>query len=181
MKDDQRKHDERLDELLEHVRDVELPEALAADTKRALAEARAEARLDRLLERVPAPAVPAGLSARMLAGLAHERRARPRTTGRRLGVLLVAAAIVFAVGVFFTLRRDGEPREHTTELARTPDHELLYALDALENWELLTSEDVDLLLVGLDVADITLLELAAEEEEPTDGSGAPVDREIKKG
>ena len=45
-----------------------------------------------------------------------------------------------------------------------PDPSVLASLDVLEDWELLMSDDIDLLLGSLDEADTELLFLAGEEE-----------------
>lgn len=192
--------DEReLERLLDAAGEVDVPPGLVEGVQRSLAASRADLRLERLLERVPPPGVPAGLAGRVLERLAERRAAAPGVTRvlrpvrraprrfRTLFVAATAAAVALALGLFVRARRLDGPASgpvagtgpsSTEEIARAPgalaaDDELLLALDALENWELLTSEDLDLLLAGLDTSEELLLELETAEPEGAPSSDAP--------
>lgn len=180
-----------LDRLLELDLAEAAPAGLAARVRSALAGARAEAhavelaeeragaaarRLDRLLELVPAPPAAPGLAQRVLAGLAAAREAERGAPVRRAGALLAgrpvtrwAAAAAVVVGLGLGLSRLLAPAERPApELARRleVDVELLSSLDVLENWDLLTSTDLDVLLAELDAFDEELLSLPAEAAPP---------------
>jgi len=130
------------------------------------AQERGERRLDDLLDFLPSPAPPGDLAARTLRRLASERGA-PRL--RVLRAVLprigwrIAAGVLFAAALSWLLlgRRD-EPRDETP-VARQVEDELLETLDVLENWELLMSDDLDLMLAELDAVDWTLLEYGSDE------------------
>lgn len=144
-----------LDELLAAWPQVSLPLDLARRVLARLAPARADARLDALLDLVPAPQAPAHLARRVLESLARERRAwrRSRSSPRR-PVLVAAAVMVLLSGGALLFRYLGGDS--------SIEPELLEALDALENWDVVTSEDLDLLLAELDPVDWALLELGEE-------------------
>ena len=118
--------------------------------------------LDGLLARVPAPRVPPQLAETVLDRLATERPARRR----RLGLVWLAAAAAAALLAWAWLARRAEPDEIREELARAAvvldaDEELL--VYALERWELLHDEDLDLWLASLDRVDQYLMEVAEGE------------------
>jgi hypothetical protein len=167
--------EERLDALLEELPADAGPADLAQRVARALT-ARREAALDRLLDLVPQPAVPADLAARVLAGLAPVRPARRPRPLRRLAVPL---ALVAAAGLLLALvlwrsspeADDAGPRvvdadptpavaEQDEAVLETDDELVAYAL---EHWELLTGDDLDLLLAGLDPLEQAWIEVAADE------------------
>jgi hypothetical protein len=132
-----------------------------------------ERRLEALLDRWPEPEVPAGLAERVLAATAAERargargRARPGP-GRRAASWALACAALLALAVAAGLWREGgaEQAEPAAELARGPaapaPAELLAHLELLEDWELLVTDDLDLLLAALDEMDEVLLGIDAE-------------------
>jgi hypothetical protein len=153
---------DELDLLLLHGEAPSGPADLAGRVLSALAPARREQRderaLDRLLAEVEAPATPPALAERVLAALAAERNAVDASRGPRrsarprrrvtLGLLLAAASVLAVVAV----RLGGERRPARVAVEPAQD-ELLAALDVLENWDLVTDDDVDLLLADLDAAD----------------------------
>jgi hypothetical protein len=142
--------------------------------------------LDRLLDRVGSPKLPERLAQDTLAALAGRRERVPppvvRGPNARWAPLALAAA---ALALIVTLwLRGGERPEPVATLPepippapsierRTPDpaldagveEDLLASLDVLENWELLTDEELDVLLSSLDPWDEVLLELEAEARE----------------
>ena len=135
-----------------------VPRVPADLTRRVLGAVHGEAReeaLDRLLDAVPVDALPSGLAARV-ARAAHEQRTR-RTELVQLPMRwswAAAALALVALGIWI-LGGDPGSASNGDEVARTDvaddaDLELLASLDVLENWEYLMSEDVDLLLGGLD-------------------------------
>ena len=157
-----------LDRLLELDPAPEVPAGLSTRVLGGLAEARAgisdpgEKDLDALLERLPDPRIPEGLSARLLSALEPERkRARfTRLAGRRLAA---AAALLLALGWIWRAAVSGAPDDAAPETESVAsieraegasgdaagldvDEELLLNLDVLENWELVNSDDLDLLL-----------------------------------
>lgn len=166
--------EERLDALLEAVPADRGPDDLSARVTSAI-DARREAELDRLLDLVPADRGPADLSARVLAALASER---PRRRRRRLAVplALAAAAGLLVVLVLWRSRPDAAPAEPRlvdgptdaapavagdgASSALESDEELVAY--AVEHWELLTGDDLDLLLAGLDPLDQAWIEVAGE-------------------
>jgi len=176
-----------LDALLEHAPAPDVPTGLAGRVLGELVEARREEALDRVLERVPAPEIPGGLAERVLAGLASERRValgRGRLLGFPRARLLAAVAALLLVVLFaWRWRREradvdegsapnaNEPRiaervetgPVQTAALEVPD-ELLAELELLENWELLLSDDLDVLLDELDPVELELIELEVEEE-----------------
>ena len=146
----------------------------------------AERRLDALLDRVPAPDVPDDLAERVLAAV----RPRPRLFALRGGLAwaaLAAAAAVLALVAWRFTRTDGVapldapprnvaggslPAEPRAPEARggadDVDDELLASLDVLERWDLLTDEDLAVLLASMDAVDEELLDLAYSDEEEED-------------
>ncbi|MDF1797740.1 MAG: hypothetical protein P1V81_01075 [Planctomycetota bacterium] len=178
---DEAEAERRLDNLLEVLPEPSVPQGLA---DRVLAGVR----LDQLLDQQPEPAVPAGLAARTLAATRPTPVLRPQF-GRWAAAAAAALVVVFAGTRFFggqtqntelnVARSDVEspasidgptaPAAGTSELAGAqgslPDLELLESLDVLEDWELLMSEDVDLLLGSLDDVDLELLLAGGVEEE----------------
>jgi hypothetical protein len=125
-----------------------------------------DVRLDELLGRVPAPVPPRDLARRVLAALVAERT--PAARPRRIGLALAAALLLLVAGAWLFGRSRSAPRPpelaHGLMEAGEPEAELLEALDALENWELVTSDDLELVLAGLDPLDTSVLELGAEPE-----------------
>lgn len=161
-----------LEACLERDPEPELPAGLAPRTLARLAEARREAheqaRLDRLLERDAPPTPPVGLARRILHRLAPARsepiRSGPASapTRRPRGRLVAAAAVLLALGLWGwrALRPApaAAPEPRVTEVPADDEAELLaYALD---NWELLQDEDLDLWLASLDPLDQVVLEYA---------------------
>jgi hypothetical protein len=115
--------------------------------------------LEELLASLPAPAAPAGLAGRVLAGLAPERA--PRRV-RRPWLLPCAAGLLAGLTFWaWTLRRP-EPARLELVLEPVPDSELLADEEllayAVERWELLHDEDLDVWLASLDPVDELLLE-----------------------
>jgi hypothetical protein len=120
--------------------------------------------LDELLERLPPPEAPAELSQRVLAGLAKARAPRRPV----MSLALAAAGVATLASVLFW-RNGASP---TVELARGADLEaddelLIYAV---ENWELLHDDDLDVWLASLDPLDELLVEIAEGEEWPEDAA-----------
>lgn len=173
----------RLDLLLERAGRVDLPRDLAARVLAGLET-----------ERVATP-----------------RSLRAVSAPRRRFLVAVAAAALVALGAWFWFARpdapqpqpivdertpgtpgtSGDGRESPDSL-RTPDadaseeapsDELLAALDALENWDLLMREDLDLLLSTFATADELLLEFEAGDAQPgsadEDGAVDPATGERK--
>ena len=168
-----------VDALLDELPAPDVPSDLSARLLGALAESRHDAQLDRLLERVPEPALPVGLAQRVLAGVADERRAQRSTVGTGARVLLgAAAALLLCAAGFVVWRRllqdenspgsSGAPVE-TTLAALNVEPELLAALDVLENWDVLMSDDMDLLLAALDPAELELFDEELMELDGVDG------------
>ncbi len=130
------------------------------------------AELENVLGRLPAPLVPAGLAGRVLQGLAEAREPRRAKSARRVWLLRAAAA--FFVGLAFwawTVLRPVAPRvdlAQGTAAELEADEELLAY--AVERWELLQDEDLDLWLASLDPVDELLIEFAADETWLDDGS-----------
>jgi hypothetical protein len=137
------------------------PGGIAATVLASLAPLRAEAlreqALDDLLDAVVV-AAPAGTAQRVLAGLAPVRaRERRATVVKRtlIGVAVAAAAVLL---VWRWSARSEPERRAPPELVDAPvepaledDQELLAY--ALEHWDLLTDDDVDLWLASLDPVD----------------------------
>ena len=172
----------KLDRLLELDR-PDVPERMADRVLTGLAGARTEARLDALIDIVPTPVTPPGLAERTLSALARERRPRARLYLLRGGGLRLAAAVLILAGLGLVLwrARSGRSREPDVTVAlgvAVPrgqvEDELLASLDVLENWDLLMSDDLDLLMSELDPVDWTLLEygsLDPEAESGDEGAG----------
>lgn len=162
-----------LEACLERDPEPELPAGLAPRTLARLAEARRDAReetrLDRLLERDAPPTPPVGLPRRILRRLGPVRSApvpsSPVSTAparRPRGRLVAAAALLLALGLWGwrALRPEPgpAPEPRVTEVPADEEAELLaYALD---NWELLQDDDLDLWLASLDPLDQVVLEYA---------------------
>lgn len=151
--------------------------ALAAERARPTPAAEASAvdslaadlgEFEELLGELPAPRIPGGLSERVLAGVAHARPARPR---RRFGWLLAVAASLAAVALWsWNASRGDEARLEVAQgepLDLEQDSDLLAY--AVEHWELLHDEDLDVWLASLDPLDELLLEYAGDETWPEDG------------
>jgi hypothetical protein len=149
----------------------------------ALAEAAAaerEAQLDRLLDLDRRVAVPKELARRVLAALEPERTtiagaSAPIELARRRSRWMYAAAagiLAFALGWLAwpraqhpgvvpddTLADASEKAPHARGAGIPPDPQMLAALDVLEQWDLLRSEDVDVLLSStIEPVDEALLE-----------------------
>jgi hypothetical protein len=158
--------EQRLERALAAVPAVAVPPALARRLLARLAPERGAAtgdELDELLARVPPPRVPAGLAGTVLANLAPER-ARPHRGGWSSQAWLLAAAAGLVLGWLLLVRRAAPEEIRPEELARAAleaDEELLAY--ALERWELLHDEDLDLWLASLDPVDELLMEVAGEE------------------
>lgn len=178
-----------LDRLLERLPEPEVPVALAGRTLARLVALRvdtprSERELDELLAGVPAPRAPVGLSGRVLAGLAKARgRPSPRRDLRGWRVLLAAAAVILALSLLARSSFRGEPgapEPFTTDTLPvdtfSTDFELAEDADllayALERWELLQDEDLDVWLASLDPLDEVLLELAGLDD-PEGSNGQP--------
>ncbi len=162
-----------LDRLLELDR-PDVPERMADRVLSGLAGARTEARLDALIDLVPIPVTPSGLAERTLSALARERRPRARLRLLRGGGLRLAAAALILAGLGLVFWRAGSQRSRepdvTVALGVTVarglvEDELLASLDVLENWDLLMSDDLDLLMGELDPVDWTLLEYGSLDPE----------------
>jgi hypothetical protein len=128
-----------------------------------------EQRLERLLELVAEPAIPPQLADRVLDALEEARRPAPRLRLLRGGParLAAAAALLLCIGLWllWTLgdRSRSGPGEGTpVATGDGVEEELLASLELLENWELLTSTEVDDLLADFDALDEELLELEEE-------------------
>lgn len=155
----------RLDELLAAVPEPELPSALAARVRAALEPARRRQReeehLDLLLDGLPEPIAPEGMSGRVLAGLRAERAPAKWTLLRGRGLALAAAVLALLLtiaGRALLFRESSTPEEVAyirTELI-DEDELIVYAL---ENWELLMSDDIEVYMASLDPSERILLEL----------------------
>ena len=126
--------------------------------------------LGALLDSVAVPAAPPGLAERVLAGLAPARTASraPRHARRRVRLLAgVAAAALAGLAIWgWRLRsRAVDPAPAVVEgvapkgLSLEHDEELIAY--ALERWELLHDDDVDLWFASLDPEEELLMELSA--------------------
>lgn len=174
----------RLEALLGHVEIAPAP-GLSARVLAGLAEARREERLERWLERVPAPVVPLGLAQRVLAAVARERTepARPRGALLRFGWYTLAATLLLGLGALawlWTRERASSalPRDEIARAQPVPDPspELLASLDVLENLELLSDEEVDLLLGDIQEQEADLLQwypASASSGTPSGDASAP--------
>jgi hypothetical protein len=166
-----------LDDLLERVSEPEVPATLARRVLAGLAAARAravsstgdaatddataeDAALEELLDGLPAPRVPAGLPARVLAGVAHARPPRPRRRGPWL--LLAAAGLAGLALWSWSVRRAGAPLEVALSGASEAELDAELLAYAVERWELLHDEDLDVWLASLDPLDEVLLEYAGD-------------------
>jgi len=151
--------------------------------------ARAERGLDLLLDGLPAPVAPVGLGASVIEGLAAERasvvlRPSPMQRGRSpraLRTVLALAAALLALLAWRPWTRGPAPFsleggveggvEGAVEVVargvadEEVDDELLASLDVLENWELLTSPELELLLADVDLVESELWSLDASAEE----------------
>lgn len=178
---DEAEVERRLDTLLEVLPSPEVPAGLA---ERVLAGVRT----DQLLDHLPEPEVPVGLAGRTLDATQPAPILRPHF-GRWAAAAAASLVLVFAGTRYFddrtpntdlnVARSDVEspadidepvrPDAGTSGLAGAqgslPDQELLESLDVLEDWELLMSDDVDLLLGSLDDVDLELLLAGGVEEE----------------
>jgi len=150
-------HDEelRLDTLLGLAGAIEPPNHLADKVLAAVSPElqRSDAGLDRLLDSVPDPRVPQGLAERVLSGLAVDQAPRPQLrllTGSRARVLLAAAGLALLVGAASWFLRPDVPQLGFA-WGDEPPREFLEALPVLENFELLTSDDLDFLLASASI------------------------------
>jgi len=159
--------DEALVRLLD-VGPAPAPSGLSARVLAGLSAARAEdareARLDALLDQLAAPELPPELARRVLLALAPARRRRDL---RRPVLVAAAAVLVAALGFFAWRARTGAPGapglvQREPELRELEGDEELVAY-ALERWDLLTDDDVDLWFASLDPLDEVLLEYAGPE------------------
>lgn len=149
--------------------------------RRVAAGARAEAALDRVLALDRSVATPAGLSSRVLAALESERATVHALARRSRFALLRTRAVWFAAAaaVVATLAlwlarpkagatsqpevvengaRPGEAMPPAIQSPPAPDAQMLAALDVLEHWDLLMTNDVDVLLSTLAPADEAVLQ-----------------------
>ncbi len=157
-----------LDDLLELDRPARTPLGLGARVLAGLAPERAgdgaSERLDRLLERVPEPEVPAELASHVLAGLAAERH--PVRSWRRSRSAALAAALLVGFFLVRFVATSSPSSSKPVEVAGLEvEEELLAALDVLENWELLTSSDLDFVVADLEPVEEELFYLEPEEIE----------------
>lgn len=125
------------------------------------------ARLDALLDELPDPREPMGLAERVLAATAAERQGvRPRPV--RPWWIAAALAAAAAVALWFGWSRGGDgpaPGGRTEQIADLPaDAALLRELELLEDWELLVTDDLALLLAELDEVDEALIDEALSED-----------------
>ena len=137
-------------------------DAHARECRECRAELARSGALERLLERVPSPAAPPGLARRVLAGLAPARGLEPERARRplRRGSALakpgrwawLAAAGLLAALALWAWRERRKPERPTLVLEPVEeleaDEELLAY--AVERWELLHDEDLDVWLASLD-------------------------------
>jgi hypothetical protein len=179
-----------LEVVLERLPESEIPPALA---RRVLARLAGEhgtgcaglpehgvledGELDELLVRLPTPRAPAGLTARVLQGVAEARELRRVKSVRRSWWWSVAAGLLVGLGFWgWSVFRPAAPRVDLalgTGAELEADEELLTY--AVERWELLQDEDLDLWLASLDPVDELLIEYAADETWLDDGAHeAPV-------
>ena len=177
--------EEALEDVLGALEEPLPPVQLAARVLAALAPARAarelprpisaqvEARLDELLELVPSPSPPAGLARRVLARLAGERPPRQRPLRARTLLFVAAGIALVAFGLWSWRRHTGQrPEQAIAGVAPdgTPEADEELVSYALENWELVTSEDLDLWLGGLDPLEQELIESALSGALPAEES-----------
>lgn len=158
------RREQRLEHALALVSEPEAPRDLARNVLAQLGPARgaAQEELERLLARIPPPHVPAGLAEDVLAGLAPARSVRGSRAPWAWLVALAAGLLI----LWGLLPRRNEPDEIREELARAAleleaDEDLL--VYALERWELLHDEDLDLWLASLDPVDEALMEVAEDD------------------
>ena len=175
-----------LEVLLEYPPAPEIPPGLARRVLAGLARERSPAactrlpehgalgdgELDELLGRLPAPRVPSGLAERVLQGVAEAREPRRAKSGRRSWWLGVAAGLLVGLGFWgWSVFRPAAPRVDLalgTGAELEADEELLTY--AVERWELLQDEDLDLWLASLDPVDELLIEYAVDETWLDDGA-----------
>ena len=166
--------EDRLDELLAAVPEPHVPGDLVRRVRAALEPMRTRSRasrdeLDQLLELVPDPVVPEGLSARVLDGLRREcsspgRQAAPFSLLRGRGLLVAAAALLLVLFAFrwsWITSSSELPEEvgrvvYFHEELQDEDELIVYAL---ENWELLMSDEIEVYLASLDPEEQALFEL----------------------
>ncbi|MEO0649834.1 MAG: hypothetical protein AAFZ65_04060 [Planctomycetota bacterium] len=132
------------------------------------------ARLDALLDELPAPVEPPGLAERVLAATASERAGQhPAARGPRawrpvwIAMPLAAAAglALWFGGLGGADRQALGPNVPSEQVADLPtDPDLLRELELLEDWELLVTDDLDVLLAELDEVDELLLNRPDDEE-----------------
>jgi hypothetical protein len=178
--------EQALEALLASLPAPRLPVALAERVLARLEGARVGVpsdRLEQLLARVPAPVPPPELAMRMLARLAAARRQPARRLTpvlRALAAGLLLAVATGAAGAWWLAFGRRQTTPTPPEVVQTPpvpaeaaapDPELLAALELLESWELVTDDDLDLMLSSLEATDTALLEAepqteAAEDETP---------------
>jgi hypothetical protein len=127
-------------------------------------------RLERLLDMLPDPTVPPQLGARVLRALEEARRPAPRVRWISGGAarLAAAAAVLVFIGLALLwtfgdrLRGGSGQGVSVADGGDEVEEDLLASLDVLENWELLTSTEIDDLLAHFDSLDEELLELEEE-------------------
>lgn len=171
--------DARLDRLLDVAGADAAPAGLARGVVAGVARRIEDERLDRLLAR-DVVAAPADLAQWTLVGLRLARRASARRQLALRGLVALAAAAALAAIVWIAkpdasarvedtprVVRDVAPVERpgareTASLDAVPD-EVLAALDVLENWDVLVTDDAETQLAPLPTADEALLDVLEEE------------------
>ncbi len=161
-----------LDRLLDLDRAPATPPNLAPRILAGLSSARTsqpgDECLDALLDRVPAPEVPAGLSARTIAALESARRPVVRfrflAGGGARKIATAAAVLVLGFLAWRVFIGNAETPDEPSPEAPA-DAELIAALDVLQRWDLLMSEDPNLQYASISPLEETLFE-AVEFEDP---------------
>ncbi|HVS10490.1 MAG TPA: hypothetical protein VMS76_11495 [Planctomycetota bacterium] len=181
-----------LDALLDLAAPAPVPEDLAGRLLQRLSGHRAARDLDGLLQQLPAPRPPADLARRLIARLEPARRPAHAPLGRSWSrAALLAASLALALGAGWwwiagggpadALPRGGagvaqpesSPRD-VPEERETPSDELLASLELLENWDLLTADDLDVLLAAsFDTLDEVLLDVDQDSGESEPAPKAP--------
>jgi hypothetical protein len=186
-----------LDALLDLAAPAPAPEDLAGRLLERLSAHRAPAHrpakgLDGLLEVLPEPRPPADLARRLIARLEPARRPARAPLGRtyrRAALLAASLALALGAGWWWIASRgpaDAVPRRGASvaqpgstprdglEDRETPSDELLASLELLENWELLTADDLDVLLAAsFDTLDEVLLDVDQDSGESEPAPKAP--------
>jgi hypothetical protein len=175
--------EQALEALLASLPAPRLPVALAERVLARLEGARVGAasepgdRLELLLGRVPMPEPPPELAARLLARLAAARRRPARRFTPALRALAAGLVLAGAAAAWWLAFGRRETTPTPPEVVQTPpapaeaaapDPELLAALELLQSWELVTDDDLDLMLSSLEATDEALLE-SEPQTQPAEG------------